>query len=81
MRSIDKLVFMAIFLAPSSGAVSQDAMTVESLLKQQFAVVGTLASPIGPGLFLQKADRLFLCFVSEKPQSQTVTTRYCKPVQ
>jgi hypothetical protein len=81
MRSINKFALLVIFLALSRVAVSQESTTVQSLLKQQFAVVGALASPIGPGLFLQKADRLFLCFVSERPQSETVSTRYCKPVQ
>jgi hypothetical protein len=81
MRSIKTIAPWVIIFALSEAAVSQESITVQSLLKHQFAVVGTLASPIGPGLFLQKADRLFLCFVSETPQSQTVTTRYCKPVQ
>jgi len=81
MKSINRFVLLVIFLTLSSEAMPQEPITVQSLLTQQFAVVGSLWSPIGPAIFLQKADRLFLCFVSEKPQSQTVATRYCKPVQ
>ena len=81
MKSINRFVLLVIFLTLSSEAMPQEPITVQSLLTQQFAVVGSLWSPDGPGIFLQKGDRLFLCFVPEKPQSQTVATRYCKPVQ
>jgi hypothetical protein len=74
-------VCAAIFVALSGAAVAEELQTVQSLLKQEFAIVGAITSPIGPGLFLQKKDRLFVCFVAETPQSPTVTTRYCKPVQ
>jgi hypothetical protein len=70
-----------MLMASAGAAIAQDAMTVASLIKQDFAIVGTVASPAGPGLFLQKKEQLFLCFVVETPQSSTVTTRYCKPVQ
>jgi hypothetical protein len=65
----------------ASVAVAEEAVTVQSLLKQQFIVTGAITSPIGPGVFLQKQDQLFLCFVVETPQSPTVATRYCKPVR
>ena len=65
----------------ASATVAEEAVTVQSLLKQQFAVTGAITSPIGPGVFLQKQDQLFLCFVVETPQSPTVATRYCKPVR
>jgi len=81
MRSFTTIARLAIFLALSGAAASQESITVQSLLKQQFATVGAITSPIGAGVFLQKGDRLFLCFVAETPQSQTVATRYCKPVQ
>jgi hypothetical protein len=61
--------------------VAEELQTVQSLLKQDFAIVGAITSPAGPGLFLQKKERLFVCFVAETPQSQTVATHYCKPVQ
>jgi hypothetical protein len=79
MRSA--IAITAIVAATASAAVAQEAVTVQSLLAQEFAVVGTITSPIGPGLFLQKKDKLFLCFVSETPTSAAVATRYCKPVQ
>jgi hypothetical protein len=62
-------------------AVAAESVTVESLLAQDYVVVGAITSPIGPGLFLQEKQKLYLCFVSETPQSAAVTTRYCKPVQ
>jgi hypothetical protein len=74
----------AISLASVLAALATPAVaaeTVQSLLAQDFQVVGTMASQIGPGLFLQKKDKLFLCFVAETEKSTTVATRYCKPVQ
>lgn len=79
LRSITAVVtFLA---ALSAVATAEENTTVKSLLAQGFAVVGTIVSPIGPGLFLQKKDQLFVCFVAETPRSPTLTTRYCKPVQ
>jgi hypothetical protein len=69
----------AVLAALATPAFAAD--TVQSLIAQDFVVVGTMASSIGPGLFLQKKDKLFLCFVSETAKSPTVATRYCKPVQ
>jgi hypothetical protein len=65
----------------SGVATAEDAETVQSLLKQEFAIVGTILSKADGGLYLQKKDRLFFCLVSETPQSKTVSTRYCKPVE
>jgi hypothetical protein len=63
-------------------ATAAETITVQSLLKQEFAVVGVTFNPaVGAGLFWQKKDQLFTCFVSETPQSPVVTTRYCKPVE
>jgi len=77
-----RVIFAAAILAASGGvARAQQNVTVQSLLAQDFAVVGSITSPIGAGVFLQKKDRLFLCFVSETPNSPTVATRYCKPVE
>jgi len=70
-------------LAAASPAVAQDkpAVTVRSLLAQDFTVVGAIPSNIGAGVFLQKKDRLFLCFVNETPRSTNVATKYCKAVE
>jgi len=77
-----RVIFVAAILAASGGvARAQQNVTVQSLLAQDFAVVGSITSPIGAGVFLQKKDRLFLCFVSETPNSPTVATRYCKLVE
>jgi len=81
MTSLKAIVFLTSVCAFSTAATSNEAITVHSLLKQQFAVVSAVTSPIGPGLFLQKGDQLFLCFVAETSQSPTVATRYCKQVQ
>jgi heme/copper-type cytochrome/quinol oxidase subunit 1 len=69
--------FLAVLATPALAAE-----TVQSLLAQDYAVVGT-TSPAGggAGLLLQKKDKLFFCFVAETPNSPTVATRYCKPVQ
>jgi hypothetical protein len=58
-----------------------DTMTVRSLLRHDFTVVGAIPSPAGPGVFLQKKDQLVLCFVSETKTSKSVTTQYCKSVE
>ena len=79
MRQLNMMTVAAFLIAPA--AVAQEAVTVQSLLKQQFAVAGAITSPIGPGVFLQKQDQLYLCFIVETPQSPTVATRYCKPVR
>ena len=72
----------ALLAATSSGPGSaQQTDTVKSLLSQDFMVVGTITSPVGPGLFLQRKEKLFLCFVAETEKSVTVATRYCKPVE
>lgn len=63
------------------GASAQSAVTVQSLIKDGYTVVGVIPSSAGPGLFLQKGDDLVVCFVAETPSSPTVATRYCKPVR
>jgi hypothetical protein len=80
MTPLKALMTVVLSIAPVT-AFAEPTMTVESLLKQEFAVVGTITSTAGPGIFLQKKDQLVLCFVAETPQSSAVTTRYCKPVQ
>jgi len=71
----------AILVAFLGTVAAEELQSVQSFLKQEFAIVGVITSPAGPGLFLQKKDRLFVCFVAETPQSPTAATRYCKPVQ
>ena len=58
-------------------AATAEDLSVASLLKEGYAVVGVVPSP---GLFLQKGAALILCFVAEKPGSATVATQNCKPV-
>ena len=72
----------AVVAASVTGAaLAQTVVTVQSLLDQEFQIVGTIASQAGPGLFLQKKDKLFFCVVAETVTSPDVATRYCKPVR
>jgi hypothetical protein len=81
MRSTRIAVCLGMIVA-LPGAATAETATVQSLLKQEFTVVGATFNPAaGGGLYLQKKDLLFFCLVSETPQSPAVTTRYCKPVQ
>ena len=61
--------------APAGG------VTVTNLIADGFVVVSAFMTQIGPGLFLQKADRLFVCFVRETRDTPTLTTIYCKMVE
>ena len=81
MNFCNRLFVLATVFAFPPAAICEEATTVQSLLKQQFTVISAVASPIGPGLFLAKGDRLFLCFVTETSESSTIETRYCKPVR
>jgi uncharacterized membrane protein len=74
---------LALLLSLSVSAdAQQQSVTVQSLLRQDFAVVGAANGPRGgANLFLQKKDKLYFCFVSETPSSATVATKYCKPVE
>jgi hypothetical protein len=74
-------------LATISGVASAQqtpapAITVQSLLAQDYTIVGTTA-PVGGGggVYLQKKEKLYFCYVTETPTSATVATAYCKPVQ
>ena len=79
---MSRMLHVAIFtLALTGGASAQTAVTVQSLLDQEFQVVGTIPSNAGPGVFMQKKDKLFFCVVAETPKSVDVATRYCKPVR
>ena len=79
-------VFAATLILASLGGVAfaQQAqqITVQSLLAQDYAVVGTTAPASGGGgVFLRKKEKLYFCYVVETPTSTTVATRYCKPVE
>jgi hypothetical protein len=65
----------------TGAALAQTPVTVQSLLDQEFQVVGTTIIPAGAGVFLQKKDKLFFCVAAETPTSADVATRYCKPVR
>src|SRR4051794_33356992 len=64
----------------AGSAVGADKITVQSLISDGYAVASAWMSSIGPGFILQKADKVFLCFVTERPDSPEVVTNYCKPV-
>ena len=73
---------LAATLVPAGAlAAEPPPVTVKSLLTQGFTVVAAIPSNIGAGVFLQKKDKVFLCFVNETPQSASVATKYCKPVE
>ena len=75
-------VLAAIGGAASAQQTATPAITVQSLLAQDYAVVGTTAPAGGGGaVYLQKKEKLYFCFVAETPKSATVATVYCKPVQ
>ena len=57
------------------------AETVTTLLAKGYQVVSSYQSQIGPGLFLQRVETLYLCFVQETPNTPELRTQYCKPVR
>ena len=76
------MAYMAVFVSLSGTVVAEEAATVQSLIKQGYAIVGSVQVPTGgAGLLLQNKDQVFFCFATETPTSPAVTTRYCKPVQ
>jgi hypothetical protein len=57
-------------------------ITVSSLLNQGYDLAGTLSPPTGgAGLLLRKGAQIHFCYAVETPQSKTVATQYCKPVE
>ena len=74
-------VLALIAIGGTAAAQQSPPVTVQSLLSQDYTVVGTFRDSAGAGVFLQKKDKLFFCLVSETPTSPTVSTRYCKPVE
>jgi hypothetical protein len=74
--------YVAVVVSLSGTVMAEEAATVQSLIKQGFAIVGTFQIPTGgAGLLLQNKDQVFFCFATETPTSPALTTRYCKPVQ
>jgi hypothetical protein len=74
--------YVAVLVSLSGTVVAEEAATVQSLVKQGFAIVGTFAGRTGgAGVFLQNKDKVFMCFVAETPSSRAVATGYCKPVE
>jgi hypothetical protein len=77
-----KLTLMVVLLLSASEiTASAQSMTAQSLLNEGYTVAGVITSPAGPGVFLQKGNVLFACFVAEQPGSPTIATQYCKPVK
>lgn len=76
-----KAFVMAVGLLMCGPALADDPVTVSSLLKQGFDVVGVMQSSAGAGIIMRKADKLIACFAAETPTSTTISTRYCKPVE
>jgi hypothetical protein len=76
---------MALVLAVSAIGVAVPAIaqevTVKSLTAQGFIVASSFMTDIGPGLFLQNGEKLYLCFVTERRETQVITTNYCKAVE
>jgi hypothetical protein len=81
MRSTGIAACLGRIVALPGAVPAAEPVTVQSLLRQDFAVVGAFTNQAGGGLVLQKKDQLFFCNVTETPQSPAVTTRYCKPVE
>ena len=77
-RYLPVLAGVALLASAPAGAAET---SVSSLLAEGFTVVAAIPTHIGPGLFLQKGDRLFACFVNETPSSPDLSTAYCKPVR
>ncbi len=76
-----KAFVVALGVLTCGAARADDPITVASLLKQGFDVVGVIQTSAGAGVFMRKADKLIACFASETPTSKTISTRYCKPVE
>lgn len=57
-----------------------ETITIQSLISDGFSVASAWMSPIGPAMVLQKGDKLYLCFATERPDAPDIVTKYCKPV-
>jgi hypothetical protein len=70
-----------VVAAAAALSAAAEEVTVKSLTAQRFTVVSSFMTEIGPGLFLQNGEKLYLCFVTERRETQVITTNYCKPVE
>jgi hypothetical protein len=77
-----KLHFTLVVAAALLGgpAIAAETVTVQSLITDGYTVASAWMSQIGPALVLQKNDKLYLCFVTERPDTPDIATKYCKPV-
>jgi hypothetical protein len=77
-----KSIGMAAIAAMLTGsAAAEEKMTVQSLIGQDFQVVGSIFNQAsGTSVFLQKKDKLYFCALAETANSPELATRYCKPV-
>jgi hypothetical protein len=80
-----RLTWIAAVVVASmfAGSVAaQEKMTVQSLIGQDFQVVGSIFNQSsGTSVFLQKKDKLYFCALAETTNSPDLSTRYCKPVR
>lgn len=84
IRMLPALVLAGVAALPALPAAAQNApaeMTVTSLLLEGYEVKGVFPTSAGPGILLQLGTSLIMCFVAETPQSATIFTQYCKPVE
>ena len=82
MRFAGALALIALWGAAAQAEdAAGSATTVGALLAHDFAVVGVIPSPAGPGVFLARKGELVVCFVAETKTSRSVATQYCKPVE
>ena len=68
MRRRLAAAFAGPLLFTTIAASAADKVTVQSLVGDGYTVVSAWMSNIGPGIILQKADKVFLCFVTERPE-------------
>jgi hypothetical protein len=76
-RRFTLLVAATLFAGPAAAA---ETVTVQSLIGDGYTVASSWMSQIGPAIMLQKSDKLYLCFVTERPDTPDLVTKYCKPV-
>ncbi len=79
MRVAALAATIAACALPADAAQPQ-AETVTTLLAKGYAVQAAFPTQIGPGIFLQKGESLYVCFANETPSSPDLKTQYCKPV-
>jgi hypothetical protein len=81
MTPVRPLILGLALAANLATAASAEQATVKSLIGEGYVVVSTFMSRIGPAIFLQKDGTLYVCFVTETPDSPVLKTNYCKPIE